>query len=118
MSFDDWSWKLKTGGFSIELVIKSETPLAAAQHILLTHHKVWSMATQLLGQIIWISKMTIMIVMMIDDGGDVNVDYYVDHDDKDSDKKDNNDHAEIRDAPLYHYSISQERRNFRPICTE
>jgi len=56
--------------------------------------------------------------MMIDDGGDVNVDYYVDHDDKDSDKKDNNDHAEIRDAPLYHYSISQERRNFRPICTE
>jgi hypothetical protein len=63
--------------------------------------------------------MTIMllIVMMIDDGGDVNVDYYVDHD-KDSDKTDNNDHAEIRDAPLYHYSISQERRNFRPICTE
>jgi len=61
--------------------------------------------------------MTIMIVMMIDDGGDVNVDYYVDHD-KDSDNKDNNDQAEIRDAPLYHYSISQERRNFRPICTE
>ena len=63
--------------------------------------------------------MTIMLLigMMIDDGGDVNVDYYVDHD-KDSDKTDNNDHAEIRDAPLYHYSISQERRNFRPICTE
>jgi len=70
------------------------------------------MATQLLGRIIWISKMTIMIVMMIDDGGDVNVDYYVDH------NKDNNDQAEILDAPLYHYSISQERRNFRPICTE
>lgn len=66
--------------------------------------------------------MTIMLIMMmllmkIDDGGDINVDYYVDHY-KDSDNKDNNDHAEIRDAPLYHYSISQERQNFRPICTE
>ena len=71
-----------------------------------------------LGRISRISKMTIMLLMMtIDDGGDVNVDYYVDND-KDSDNKDNNDHAEIRDAPLYHYSISQERRNFRPICTE
>ena len=69
-----------------------------------------------LGRISRISKMTIMLLMMtIDDGGDVNVD--VDND-KDSDNKDNNDHAEIRDAPLYHYSISQERQNFRPICTE
>ena len=80
------------------------------------------MATQLLGRIIRICKMTIMLLMMmllmkIDEGGDINVDYYVDHY-KDRDNKDNNDHAEIRDAPLYHYSISQERRNFRPICTE
>merc|ERR1740116_841845 len=60
----------------------------------------------------------LLITMMIDDGGgDVDVDYYVDHV-KDSDNKDNNDHAEIRDDPLYHYLISQERRNFRPICTE
>jgi hypothetical protein len=63
------------------------------------------MATQLLGRIIRICKMTIMLLMMmllmkIDDGGDINVDYYVDHY-KDSDNKDNNDHAEIRDAPLY-----------------
>ena len=71
-----------------------------------------------LGRISRISKMTIMLLMMtIDNGGDVNVDYYVDND-KDSDNKDNNDHAEIRDAPLYHNSISQEIRNSRPIYTE
>lgn len=36
------------------------------------------------------------------DDGDVNVDYYVDHD-KDSDNKENDDHAEI---PQYHSLIS------------
>ena len=38
----------------------------------------------------------------MNDDGDVDVDYYVDHD-KDSDNKENNDHAEI---PQYHSLIS------------
>ena len=37
------------------------------------------------------------------DDGDVNVDYYVDYHDKDSDNKENDDHAEI---PQYHSLIS------------